>query len=166
MDLYGNSSIRIFYGISIAFTMGFTIALVIHSVDRSVDHSLIAHLIFRYPLSGLFAKKLMYRSCVFGIGAVRKGSLSGFTIAFTIRSVDHSLSVRLIAPTGVIVENRVMPYTLSERTIQLIIIHFLDYCYEPTFTLLIGRLIPFQNLNVTSNPRRAMNCTTTNPRLL
>ena len=34
-----------------------------------------------------------------GTGAVGKGSLSGSTIAFTIRSVDHSLSIRLIAPT-------------------------------------------------------------------
>ncbi len=34
-----------------------------------------------------------------GAGAVGKGSLSGSTIAFTIRSVDRSLSIRLIAPT-------------------------------------------------------------------
>ena len=34
-----------------------------------------------------------------GTGAVGKGSLSGSAIAFTIRSVDHSLSIRLIAPT-------------------------------------------------------------------
>ena len=31
-----------------------------------------------------------------GAGAVGKGSLSESTIAFTIRSVDHSLSIRLI----------------------------------------------------------------------
>ena len=37
-----------------------------------------------------------------------------------------------------------------------------------TLRLVVCRegLILIQNLNVTSNPRRAMNCTTTNPRLL
>ena len=43
-----------------------------------------------------------------GAGAVRKGSLSGSTIAFVIHSVDRSLFTRLIlfghliAPTGVV----------------------------------------------------------------
>ena len=50
-------------------------------------------------------------------GAVGKGSLSGSTIAFTIRSVDHSLSIRLIAPTvRAVIEISSPPYGDSRFT--------------------------------------------------
>ena len=60
-----------------------------------------------------FRQKFMRRPCVFGISAVRKGSLSGITIALLVQSFDRSLFTQLIAPTGVIVEDQVMPYTLK-----------------------------------------------------